>query len=115
MKKILVLSFLMGVAGADEHHHPAAPPNPTFDKLKTLAGSWEGTAKDSGKEFPAVVPGAPNQVVFEFTDGTNIGPNDGHMQKIIFTFDGPDHHIEEWVYRDKGKDSTGRFDFKRKK
>ena len=46
---------------------------------------------------------------------SNIGPSDGHMQKIVFTFDGPDHHIEEWTFRDKGKDSTGRFDFKRKK
>jgi hypothetical protein len=167
MKRIVLLSLLMGMAGAEEHHqHPAPPPNPVFDKLKTLAGSWEGTMKDYGKEMPATtmfkmvsggsvlmnilaegkphemvtmfhldgkevvathycaamnqprfkaVPGAINQVVFEFTDGTNIAANDGHMQKIIFTFDGPDHHVEEWVYRDKGKDSTGTFDFKRKK
>src|SRR5438309_7824724 len=156
MKKMILLSFLFGAAWADEHQHAKAPPNPTFDKLKTLSGAWEGTAKDSGKEFPATtsfklvsggsvlmnvlaegkpeemvtmihldgkelmathycaamnqprfksVPAGANQVAFEFKDGTNIGPNDGHMQKIVFTFDGPDHHIEEWTYRDKGKDS----------
>jgi hypothetical protein len=58
----------------------------------------------------------PNRVVFDFKDGTNIGPNDGHMQAVAFIFDGPDHHIEEWTYVDNhGKLSTGRFDFRRKK
>jgi len=58
----------------------------------------------------------PNRVVFDFKDGTNIGPNDGHMQAVAFIFDGPDHHIEEWTYLDNhGKLSTGRFDFRRKK
>jgi hypothetical protein len=61
------------------------------------------------------VPAGPNQVAFEFKDGTNINADDSHMQKIVFTFDGPDHHIEEWTSREKGKDSIGRFDFKRKK
>ncbi len=63
------------------------------------------------------VPGRdPNRVVFDFKDGTNIGPNDGHMQQVAFIFDGPDHHIEEWTYLDNhGKLSTGRFDFRRKK
>jgi hypothetical protein len=166
MKRIILLSLLLGVAGADEHMHPAPPPNPTFDKLKTLAGNWEGTYQEAGKEKPSrttfklvsggsvlmnilgegtphemvtmihldqkdvmathycaamnqprfkAVAGGPNQVVFEYRDGTNIGPNDGHMQKIVFTFDGPDHHTEEWTYRDKGKDSAAVFDFKRKK
>src|SRR5258706_12976273 len=53
MKKILLLSCLLGVAGAEEHQHAKAPTNPAFDKLKTLAGNWEGTAKDSGKGFKA--------------------------------------------------------------
>ena len=60
--------------------------------------------------------GDPNRVVFEFKDGTNLGPSDGHMRGITFTFEGPDRHIEEWTYRDSdGKLSTGKFVFQRKK
>jgi hypothetical protein len=62
------------------------------------------------------VPGSdPNRVVFKFKDGTNIGPNDGHMEQVAFVFDGPDHHIEEWTYLENGKLSTTKFDFQRKK
>ena len=58
----------------------------------------------------------PNRIVFKFKDGTNIGPNDGHMQEVTFILDGPDHHIEEWTSVDNhGKPTTGRFDFHRKK
>jgi hypothetical protein len=64
----------------------------------------------------AAPSGDPNRVDFKFKDGTNIGPNDGHMQEVVFIFDGPDHHIQEWTSMDNhGKLSTGRFDFRRKK
>lgn len=60
--------------------------------------------------------GDANRLVFKFKDGTNIGPHDGHMQGVAFVFDGPNHHIEEWTYRDgQGKLSTSKFDFERKK
>ena len=63
-----------------------------------------------------LVPGTdPNRLVFKFRDGTNIAPGDGHMQQVTFILDGPDHHIEEWVYLDHGKEmEPGRFDFHRK-
>lgn len=57
----------------------------------------------------------PNHVTFRFLDGTNLGPHDGHMEAVTFIFDGANHHIEEWTYKDpQGKLSTGRFDFRRK-
>lgn len=66
--------------------------------------------------FIAVPDGKPNQVVFKFKDGTNIGPHDGHMQSVTFTFDGSDHHMEDWGYVDAhGTVTTAHFDFKRKK
>lgn len=67
--------------------------------------------------FMAVPGGAnPNRVVFKFKDGTDIGPHDGHMQEVAFTFDGADHHTEDWTYIDaKGAMTVGHFDFKRKK
>lgn len=58
--------------------------------------------------------GDPNKLVFKFKDGTNIQPGAGHMQQVAFTFDAPNHHIEEWTYTEKGKEETSRFEFHRK-
>jgi hypothetical protein len=65
--------------------------------------------------FKAVPGRSPNQVAFEFKDGTNLGPNDGHMQRVVFTVIDGDHHSEDWTFRDKGKDSTAHFEFQRKR
>ena len=56
-----------------------------------------------------------NVLVFEFMDGTNIGPGDGHMQSVKITFVDADHHYEDWSDLDHGKVTTARFDFHRKK
>ena len=46
----------------------------------------------------ALVPAkAPNQVAFDFVDGTNIGPGEGHMKSVVFTFIDADHHDEAWT------------------
>jgi hypothetical protein len=45
-----------------------------------------------------VPPKAPNQVAFEFVDGTNIGPGEGHMKGVVFTFIDADHHEEAWTH-----------------
>jgi hypothetical protein len=45
---------------------------------------------------------APNQLAFEFVDGTNITPGDGHMKRLVVTFQDPDHHDEAWTYQAKG-------------
>jgi hypothetical protein len=64
--------------------------------------------------FKAVAGRSPNQVVFEFKDGTNIRANDGHMQRVVLTVIDGDHHSEDWTFREKGKDSTSHFEFQRK-
>jgi hypothetical protein len=51
-----------------------------------------------------VVSSDAKSVSFEFFDGTNIGPGDGHMQHVTFTEPDADHHIEEWVFLDHGKE-----------
>lgn len=43
-------------------------------------------------------------ITFEFIDGTNIGPGDGHMQRVNFTQPDANHHGEEWVFLEKGKE-----------
>ncbi len=164
---LLLVVVLASVALADEHKSAVAP-NASFDKMKSLDGSWTGTMAEAGKEFPATarfvevsdgsalmgwlgegtpeemvtifhmdgstlmathycaahnqprftaVPGdTPNQIVFQFKDGTNLSPHHGHMQAVTFTFDGSDHHTEDWEYVDgNGTVTTGHFDFKRKK
>jgi hypothetical protein len=51
-----------------------------------------------------VVSSDAKSVSFEFVDGTNIGPGDGHMQHVTFTEADADHHVEEWVFLDHGKE-----------
>jgi hypothetical protein len=46
----------------------------------------------------AMVPAkAPNQIAFQFVDGTNIGPGETHMTGVVFTFIDADHHDEAWT------------------
>ncbi len=51
-----------------------------------------------------VISADAKSVSFEFFDGTNIGPGDGHMQHATFTQPDTDHHVEEWVFLDHGKE-----------
>jgi hypothetical protein len=44
-----------------------------------------------------------NRLIFKFKDGTNIGPDSGHMQQVTFIFNGANHHVEEWTYVQNGK------------
>ncbi len=86
---------------------------------KELMGTHYCAAHNQPR-FVAVPGGNPDHIVFQFKDGTNLGEHDGHMNGhmsgVTFIFDGPDHHMEDWAYVDKqGKESTSRFDFKRKK
>jgi hypothetical protein len=47
----------------------------------------------------AMVPAkAPNQIAFQFVDGTNIGPGEGYMKGVVFTFVDADHHEEAWTH-----------------
>lgn len=62
-----------------------------------------------------VISASAKSVSFEFFDGTNIGPGDGHMQLATFTQPDADHHIEEWVFVDHGKEMKELFTLERVK
>jgi len=62
-----------------------------------------------------VVSSDAKSVSFEFMDGTNIGPGDGHMQHVTFTQPDADHHIEEWVFLDHSKEMKELFTLARVK
>lgn len=104
-------SVLMNILGEGTPHEMVTMFH--MDQKDLLATHY--CAARNQPRFKAVATAAPNQVAFEFKDGTNIGPNDGHMQKVVFTFVDADHHTEDWIFRDQGKDHTGHFDFQRKK
>ena len=62
-----------------------------------------------------VISSDAKSVSFDFMDGTNIGPGDGHMQHVTFTQPDADHHVEEWVFLDHGKEMKEVFTLARAK
>jgi hypothetical protein len=54
-----------------------------------------------------LVSSTPTRLVFEFKDGTNIGPHDGHMVALAINLIDANHHDEEWSYEKDGKRDTG--------
>jgi len=54
-------------------------------------------------------------VSFEFFDGTNIKPGDGHMQRVTLTQLDANHHTEEWVFLDHGTEHKEVFALERAK
>ena len=62
-----------------------------------------------------VIASDAKSVSFEFFDGTNIGPGDGHMQHVTFAQPDADHHTEEWVFVGNGKEMRELFTLERVK
>jgi hypothetical protein len=60
-----------------------------------------------------LVSATPARLVFEFKDGTNIGPHDGHMVAVAIDLIDARHHDESWSYEQDGKRSTTVFHYKR--
>lgn len=54
-------------------------------------------------------------ITFDFVDATNLSsPEVGHMRRVVFTFLGADHHTEDWLFVDHGKEISEHFDLQRK-
>jgi hypothetical protein len=52
---------------------------------------------------------------FDFTDATNLAsPDAGHMQRMVLTVLDDNHHTEEWIFADHGKELRRSFDLRRK-
>src|SRR5271166_7189091 len=62
-----------------------------------------------------IISADAKSVSFDFFNGTNIGPGDGHMQHVTFTEPDADHHLEEWVFLDHGKEMKELFTLERVK
>jgi hypothetical protein len=57
----------------------------------------------------------PNVLRFEFLDATNLAdPKIGHMAGLTLKLLDANHHIQEWTFREAGKEETATFDIRRK-
>lgn len=71
-----------------------------------------------GNQPRMVAAVSPDGKTFKFTylDATNLAtPDAGHMQDAIFTLVDADHHTEEWIFNDHGKQHKELFQLARTK
>jgi hypothetical protein len=55
-------------------------------------------------------------ITFDFLDATNLAtPDAGHMARMVLSITDANHHTEEWIYTDHGKEMKEVFDLWRKK
>jgi hypothetical protein len=55
-------------------------------------------------------------ITFDFVDVTNLAtPDAGHMTRMVLSMPDANHHTEEWIYTDHGKEMKEVFDLWRKK
>jgi hypothetical protein len=53
-------------------------------------------------------------VTFDFIDATNLPSlEDGHMQRLVISMPDTNHHLEEWIFVDHGKETKEIFDVHR--
>jgi hypothetical protein len=105
-------SAVMHVMDRDTPHEMVTMFHPDGDRL--LATHY---CSAHNQPRMALVKGAKaNQIAFEFVDGTNIGPGDGHMKGLVLTITDTDHHDEAWTYVEGGKETPPMtFTYTRKK
>lgn len=54
-------------------------------------------------------------ITFNYVDATNLAtPDAGHMEKMVLTLLDENHHTEEWIFIDHGKEHRAVFDLHRK-
>lgn len=86
-------SAIMHLMGKDSPHEMVTMIHP--DGKRLLATHY--CAAHNQPRMALIPAKQPNQVAFQFVDGTNIAPGDGHMKSVVFTFIDADHHEEAWT------------------
>jgi hypothetical protein len=84
---LLGLSLAMGVTAFAGEHKSVIAPNASFDKMKSLDGSWTGAMVEGGKEYPATTR------FMTVSDGSALmswlGEGSPYEMVTIFHVDGP--------------------------
>jgi hypothetical protein len=58
----------------------------------------------------------PGVIEFTFKDVTNLtSPAEGHMSGLILTITDANHHRQEWIFSQDGKEQRAVFEFTRKR
>lgn len=105
-------SAVMHVLDRDTPHEMVTMFHPDGDRL--LATHY--CAAHNQPRMALAAAAAPNQLVFEFVDGTNIGPEDVHMKRLVITVHDADHHDEAWTSQRAGREEpTMVFKYTRRK
>ncbi len=105
-------SAIMHILGKDSPEEMVTVFHPDGDRL--LATHY--CAAHNQPRMALVKPPAANQVAFDYIDGTNIRPGDGHISHVVLTFIDADHHDEAWSGRAGDKETPPAvFHFTRKK
>jgi hypothetical protein len=94
-------SAVMHLMDRDTPHEMITMFHPDGDRL--LATHY--CAEHNQPRMALVRSGVPNEIAFEFVDGTNIQPGDSHMRRIVLTIKDADHHDETWVSLVNGKET----------
>ena len=102
-------SAIMHLMGKDSPHEMVTMIHP--DGKRLLATHY--CAAHNQPRMAMVPSKAPDQVAFQFVDGTNIGPDEGYMKGVVFTFIDADHHEEAWTHSSSPTASV--FKYTRKK
>ncbi len=84
----LLVAVILAMSAVAQHKLSEVQPNPSFDRMKTLAGDWEGEVKKGGETIPARV------VVHVVSDGSAImhelDPGGPHNMITMIHPDGTD-------------------------
>ena len=112
----LSFCFVFGSVLAAQEMHPAAPPSPAFDQLKSLAGEWEGKTSASA---------APTKVTYTVVSNGSVVmehmlPAKESEMITMYSVDGDRLVVTHYcsmgnqptMQTDQLKAATGKYDFK---
>jgi len=86
--KVLGAVAVFAGLGLAQQPNPPAQSSPAFDKLKSLAGEWEGKANEGGQEIPTTTS---FRLVSDSSVLMNVlGPGTPHEMVTMFHMDGSD-------------------------
>lgn len=84
----IMIAVIALTLSASAQHHSVIKPNPSFDKMKALAGDWEGSMVEGTQKFPT------HAVISVVSDGSavmqNLAPGTPHEMITMFHPDGSD-------------------------